>query len=91
MTIATYFLYSESCIFFFFVVTNSYAMLKQVIAEFLSVEEVEDIKEMFKKMDTDNDGIVSIEELKAGLRNPGSQLGETEVQMLIEAVSCLLF
>ena len=42
-------------------------------------------------MDTDNDGIVSIEELKVGLRNFGSQLGESEVQMLIEAVSLLPF
>ncbi|KAH8505962.1 hypothetical protein H0E87_012975 [Populus deltoides] len=58
----------------------------RVIADFLSIEEVEDIKEMFKKMDTDNDGIVSIEELKTGLRSFGSQLGESEVQMLIEAV-----
>ncbi|KAM7272138.1 hypothetical protein ACFE04_031352 [Oxalis oulophora] len=58
----------------------------RVIADFLSVEEVEDIKEMFNKMDTDKDGIVSIEELKAGLRNVGSQLAESEVQMLIEAV-----
>lgn len=58
----------------------------RVIAEFLSIEEVEDIKEMFKKMDADDDGIVSIDELKAGLRNFGSQLGESEVQMLIEAV-----
>lgn len=60
---------------------------KQVIADFLSTEEVEDIKEMFRKMDTDNDGIVSIEELKSGLRNFGSQLAESEVQILIEAVS----
>ncbi|MBA0561953.1 hypothetical protein Golob_018743, partial [Gossypium lobatum] len=58
----------------------------RVIAEFLSVEEVEGIKEMFKKMDTDNDGIVSIEELKAVFGNVGSQLEESEVQMmLIEA------
>lgn len=42
---------------------------------------------MFKKMDNDNDGIVSIEELKAGFRNFGSQLAESEVQMFIEAVS----
>ena len=42
---------------------------------------------MFKKMDTDNDGIVSIEELKAGFRNFGLQLAESEVQMLMEAVS----
>jgi len=53
----------------------------------LSVEEVEDIKEMFKKIDIDNDGIVSCDELKAGLTKFGSQLAESEVQMLIEAVS----
>ncbi|KAL3569735.1 hypothetical protein D5086_029625, partial [Populus alba] len=58
----------------------------RVIADFLSIEEVEDIKEMFMKMDTDSDGIVSVEELKTGLRNFGSQLAESEVQMLIEAV-----
>lgn len=58
----------------------------RVIADFFTIEEVEDIKEMFRKMDTDNDGIVSIEELKAGLRNFNSQLAESEVQMLIEAV-----
>ncbi|XP_042491543.1 calcium-dependent protein kinase 13 [Macadamia integrifolia] len=58
----------------------------RVIADHLSIEEVEDIKEMFEKMDVDNDGIVSIEELKAGLQKFGSQLAESDVQMLIEAV-----
>lgn len=58
----------------------------RVIAEFLSAEEVEDINEMFKKIDRDGDGIVSVEELKAGLLKFGSQLAESEVQMLIEAV-----
>jgi calcium-dependent protein kinase len=53
----------------------------------LSAEEVEDIKEMFKTMDTDNDGIVSYEELKTGIAKLGSHLAESEVQMLIEAVS----
>lgn len=57
----------------------------RVIADFLSNEEVEDIKEMFKKIDTDDDGIVSIEELKAGLQS-ASQLAESEVQLLIESV-----
>lgn len=46
---------------------------------------------MFKKMDNDNDGIVSIEELKAGFRNFGSQLAESEIQMFIEAVSMANF
>ncbi|XP_066312828.1 calcium-dependent protein kinase 3-like isoform X1 [Miscanthus floridulus] len=58
----------------------------RVIADHLSAEEVEDIKEMFKTMDTDNDGIVSYEELKTGIAKLGSHLAESEVQMLIEAV-----
>ncbi|KAJ3669131.1 hypothetical protein LUZ60_011081 [Juncus effusus] len=58
----------------------------RVIADHLSAEEVEDIKEMFKLMDTDNDGIVSYDELKTGLAKFGSHLAESEVQMLIEAV-----
>ncbi|URE02180.1 calcium-dependent protein kinase [Musa troglodytarum] len=57
-----------------------------VIADHLSNEEVEDIKEMFRMMDTDNDGIVSHDELKSGLAKFGSHLMESEVQMLIEAV-----
>ncbi|KAK8710711.1 hypothetical protein V6N13_146024 [Hibiscus sabdariffa] len=56
----------------------------RVIAEHLSVEEVEVIKDMFTLMDTDNDGKVSYEELKAGLRKVGSQLAEPEIRMLME-------
>ncbi|GMJ15125.1 calcium-dependent protein kinase 1 [Hibiscus trionum] len=56
----------------------------RVIAEHLSVEEVEVIKDMFTLMDTDNDGKVSYEELKAGLRKVGSQLAEPEMKMLME-------
>ncbi|XP_077213891.1 calcium-dependent protein kinase 3-like isoform X2 [Tasmannia lanceolata] len=57
----------------------------RVIADHLSTEEVEDIKEMFRMMDTDNDGVVSFEELKSGLQKFGSHLAESEVQMFIEA------
>ncbi|KAG6506597.1 hypothetical protein ZIOFF_031921 [Zingiber officinale] len=56
-----------------------------VIADHLSAEEVEDIKEMFKMMDADNDGIVSHDELKTRLAKFGSHLVESEVQLLIEA------
>jgi len=80
---SSYFLYSMSDL--------RLHIWKQVIADFLSNEEVEDIKDMFKKMDNDNDGIVSIEELKAGFRNFGSQLAESEIQLLIEAVSIANF
>lgn len=58
----------------------------RVIADHLSIGEVEDIKDMFKKIDTDNDGIVSVEELKTGLHKFGTQLAESEVQNIIEAV-----
>ncbi|KAJ7956328.1 putative Calcium-dependent protein kinase [Quillaja saponaria] len=56
----------------------------RVIAEHLSVEEVEIIRDMFTLMDTDKDGKVTYEELKAGLRKVGSQLAESEIKMLME-------
>ncbi|XP_058110245.1 calcium-dependent protein kinase 13-like isoform X2 [Magnolia sinica] len=58
----------------------------RVIAEHLSIEEVEDLKEMFRMMDTDNDSAVSFEELKAGIQKSGYQLAESELQTLAEAV-----
>ncbi|XP_068667523.1 calcium-dependent protein kinase 13-like [Aristolochia californica] len=58
----------------------------RVIADHLSVEEVGDIKDMFRKIDTDNAGAVTFEELKAGLQKHGSHLAESEVQILLEAV-----
>ncbi|PQP92715.1 calcium-dependent protein kinase 10 [Prunus yedoensis var. nudiflora] len=56
----------------------------RVIAEHLSVKEVEVIRDMFTLMDTDKDGKVTYEELKAGLQKVGSQLAEPEVKMLME-------
>ena len=61
----------------------------QVIAEHLSVEEVEIIKDMFTLMDTNKDGKVTHEELKVGLRKVGSQLAEPEIKMLMEVVGFL--
>lgn len=58
-----------------------------MIAEHLSVEEVEVIRDMFALMDTDNDGKVSYEELKAGLRKVGSQLAEPEIKLLMDVVN----
>ncbi|KAK9069964.1 hypothetical protein SSX86_010362 [Deinandra increscens subsp. villosa] len=58
----------------------------RVIGDFLSNDEVEDIKEMFKKIDMDEDGIITTEELKSGLQKLNTQLAESEVQLLIEAV-----
>ncbi|XP_043704835.1 calcium-dependent protein kinase 10-like isoform X2 [Telopea speciosissima] len=56
----------------------------RVIAEHLSVEEVEVIRDMFKLMDTDNNGKITYEELKAGLQKVGSQLAEPEMKLLME-------
>ncbi|GFP97668.1 calcium-dependent protein kinase 10 [Phtheirospermum japonicum] len=62
----------------------------RVIAEHLSVEEVEVIRDMFALMDTDNDGKVTYEELKAGLRRVGSQLAEPEIKLLMDVVNIAL-
>nr|POF05492.1 calcium-dependent protein kinase 1 [Quercus suber] len=57
----------------------------KVIAENLSEEEIEGLKEMFKSMDTDNSGTITYEELKAGLPKLGTKLSESEVKQLMEA------
>uniref|UniRef100_A0A0E0KHL3 non-specific serine/threonine protein kinase n=1 Tax=Oryza punctata TaxID=4537 RepID=A0A0E0KHL3_ORYPU len=57
----------------------------RVIAEHLSVEEVEVIREMFALMDTDNNGKVTLQELKDGLTKVGSKLAEPEMELLMEA------
>jgi len=61
----------------------------RVIAEHLSLEEVEIIRDMFTLMDTDRDGRVTYEELRAGLKKVGSQLAEPEIKLLMEVVSSL--
>lgn len=45
------------------------------------------LKEMFKGMDSDNSGTITLEELKKGLSKQGTKLSEYEVQQLMEAVS----
>ncbi|KAL1531774.1 Calcium-dependent protein kinase 10 [Salvia divinorum] len=56
----------------------------RVIAEHLSVEEVEIIRDMFALMDTDDDGKITFEELKAGMRKVGSQLADPEIKLLMD-------
>ncbi|KAK7316644.1 hypothetical protein RJT34_00259 [Clitoria ternatea] len=57
----------------------------RVIAGSLSEEEIMGLKEMFKGMDTDNSGTITIEELKQGLAKQGTKLTEQEVKQLMEA------
>lgn len=59
----------------------------QVIAERLSEEEIGGLKELFKMIDTDNSGTITFDELKTGLRRVGSELMESEIQTLMDAVS----
>ncbi|XP_020260693.1 calcium-dependent protein kinase 14-like [Asparagus officinalis] len=57
----------------------------RVIAGCLSEEEIRGLKEMFKGMDTDNSGTITLEELKQGLTKQGTKLSEMEVKQLMEA------
>ena len=63
----------------------------RVIAGCLSEEEIMGLKEMFKGMDTDNSGTITLEELRQGLAKQGTRLSEYEVQQLMEAVSHLCY
>lgn len=53
----------------------------------MSIEEVEVMRDMFTLMDTNNDGKVTYQELRAGLRKVGSQLAEPEMKMLMDVVN----
>ena len=44
------------------------------------------LKQMFKGIDTDNSGTITLEELKQGLAKQGTRLSEIEVKQLLEAV-----
>lgn len=61
----------------------------KVIAERLSEEEIGGLKELFKMIDTDNSGTITFEELKAGLKRVGSELMESEIKSLMDAVSII--
>ncbi|CAI8586872.1 unnamed protein product [Vicia faba] len=57
----------------------------KVIAENLSSEEIQGLKQMFTNMDTDKSGTITYEELRTGLQRLGSKLTEAEVLQLMEA------
>ncbi|KAL5209999.1 hypothetical protein ABZP36_005622 [Zizania latifolia] len=60
-------------------------MALRVIAESLSEEEIAGLKEMFKMIDTDNSGHITLEELKTGLQRAGANLMDSEIDALMEA------
>ncbi|KAL8505196.1 hypothetical protein ACS0TY_016423 [Phlomoides rotata] len=57
----------------------------RVIAESLSEEEIAGLKEMFKMIDVDNSGQITLEELKKGLEKVGADINETEIVQLMQA------
>ncbi|KAA8516841.1 hypothetical protein F0562_017341 [Nyssa sinensis] len=57
----------------------------RVIAESLSEEEIAGLKEMFKMIDTDNSGQITLEEMKKGLERVGANLKDSEISGLMQA------
>ncbi|KAK6147342.1 hypothetical protein DH2020_018254 [Rehmannia glutinosa] len=57
----------------------------RVIAESLSEEEIAGLKEMFKMIDMDNSGHITLEELKTGLERVGANLKDSEIVGLMQA------
>ncbi|XP_022941058.1 calcium-dependent protein kinase 29-like [Cucurbita moschata] len=57
----------------------------KVMAENLSEEELKGLKQMFKNIDTDRSGAITLEELKTGLSRLGSRLSEHEIKQLMDA------
>ncbi|MBA0596664.1 hypothetical protein Gorai_013474, partial [Gossypium raimondii] len=56
----------------------------RVIADSLSEEEIAGLKEMFKMIDADNSGNITLEELKIGLEKVGSKLKDSEINGLMQ-------
>ncbi|KMT11597.1 hypothetical protein BVRB_5g109120 [Beta vulgaris subsp. vulgaris] len=57
----------------------------RVIAENLSEEEIAGLKQMFKMIDADNSGHITLEELKKGLEKVGANLKDSEIVGLMQA------
>lgn len=57
----------------------------RVIAESLSEEEIAGLKEMFKMIDTDSSGQITLEELKTGLERVGANVKDSEIHGLMQA------
>ncbi|PAN48723.1 hypothetical protein PAHAL_9G401500 [Panicum hallii] len=60
-------------------------LARQVIAEHLSEQETARLREMFKAMDTENRGVITLGELKEGLRRCCSVFNRTEINGLMDA------
>lgn len=54
-----------------------------LIAGAMKPEEVAGLKNIFKAIDTDNSGTITVEEMKLGLRSQGSVISEDELNQLV--------
>ncbi|KAF8697779.1 hypothetical protein HU200_035265 [Digitaria exilis] len=57
----------------------------EVIVEHLSEQEIVRLREMLEAMDTENGGVITLDELKKGLRGCCSVFKQTEINGLVEA------
>lgn len=55
------------------------------IADQMTEEEVQGLQEVFKIIDADGSGSITLDELRTGLQQIGTNLSETEVRSLLEA------
>ena len=62
-----------------------------MVADNLPNEEIDSIIEMFHMMDTDENGDLSLAELRDGLQKIGHSVDDHDVQMLMDAVSSIHF
>ncbi|CAL4928819.1 unnamed protein product [Urochloa decumbens] len=61
----------------------------RVIAERLSEEEIAGLRQMFKAVDVKNRGVITLGELREGLRRYGTELEHREISDIVEApVAC---
>ncbi|KAL2345324.1 hypothetical protein Fmac_006609 [Flemingia macrophylla] len=60
-------------------------MALKVIAENLAEEEISELERIFKMIDADNSGQITLEKLKVGLKMLGASLSEPEVLDLMQA------
>ena len=55
-----------------------------VFTKYQHIDEEQELQRAFQVFDTDADGFISIDELKAVLKNLGESLTEEEIQSMIE-------
>lgn len=61
----------------------------KVIAKNLPEEDIMGLKQMFKRMDTNNNNTITFDELNIGFARQGSKLYDTEARQLMEVVRSL--